>query len=69
MKPDIVIVTGDQVLRVPHEVWAAFLQVASLMVDTGDMYPHLEKQLGEQMLDRVKDVKYALDDHCSSPSS
>ena len=69
MKPDIVIVTGDQVLRVPHEVWAAFLQVASLMVDTGDMYPHLEKQHGEQMLDRVKDVKYALDDHCSSSSS
>lgn len=69
MKPDIVIVTGDQVLRVPHDVWAAFLQVASLMVDTGDMYPHLEKQLGEQMLDRVKEVKYALDDHCNSSSS
>lgn len=69
MKPDIVIVTGDQVLRVPHDVWTAFLQVASLMVDTGDMYPHLEKQLGEQMLDRVKEVKYALDDHCSSSSS
>ena len=69
MKPDIVIVTGNQVLRVPHDVWAAFLQVASLMVDTGDMYPHLEEQLGEQMLDRVKEVKYALDDHCSSSSS
>ena len=69
MKCDIVIVTGDQVLRVPHDVWAAFLQVASLMVDTGDMYPHLEKQLGEQMLDRVKEVKYALDDHCGSSSS
>lgn len=69
MKPDVVIVTGNQALRVPHDVWAAFLQVASLMVDTGDMYPHLEKQLGEQMLDRVKEVKYALDDHCSSSSS
>ena len=69
MKPDTVIVTGDQVLRVPLDVWAAFLQVASLMVDTGDMYPHLEKQLGEQMLDRVKEVKYALDDHCGSSSS
>ena len=50
MKPDIVIVTGDKVLRVPHDVWAAFLQVASLMVDTGDMYPHLEKHLGEQKI-------------------
>ena len=69
MKPDIVIVTGNQVLRLPHDVWTAFLQVASLMVDTGDMYPHLEKQLGEQMLDRVREVKYALDDHCSSSSS
>lgn len=66
MKHDVVVVTGTHVLRVPHDVWAAFLQVASLMVDTGDMYPHLEKRLGEKMLDRVKEMKYALDDHCSS---
>lgn len=66
MKHDVVVVTGNHVLRVPQDVWAAFLQVASLMVDTGDMYPHLEKQLGEKMLDRVKEMKYALDDHCSS---
>jgi hypothetical protein len=68
MKPEVIIVTGDKVLRVPHETWAAFLQVASLVVDTGDMYPHLERQLGEQLLDQVKEVKYALDDHMSSPS-
>lgn len=66
MKTDVVIVTGNQVLRVPHNVWAAFLQVAALVVDTGDMYPHLEAKLGEAMLDRVKDAKYTLDDHCSS---
>jgi len=66
MKREIVIVTGDHVLRVQHDVWVAFLKVASLVVDTGDMYPHLEKHLGEQLLDKVKEVKYTLDDHCSS---
>lgn len=65
---DVVVVTGERVLRVPRDVWAAFLQVASLVVDTGDMYPHLESRLGEQMLDRVKQVKYTLDDHSSSSS-
>lgn len=68
MKPDVIIVTGDHVLRVPHKTWAAFLQVAALVVDTGDMYPHLERELGEQTLDQVKEVKYTLDDHISSPS-
>ncbi|NBW20898.1 MAG: hypothetical protein EBR82_74345 [Caulobacteraceae bacterium] len=68
MKPEVIIVTGDKVLRVPHETWAAFLQVAALVVDTGDMYPHLERELGEQLLDQVKEVKYVLDDHMSSPS-
>lgn len=66
MKTEIIIVTGSRVLRVPAEVWSAFLQVASLVVDTGDMYPHLEDQLGVQMLDLVKDTKYTLDDHNSS---
>lgn len=65
---DVVIVTGERVLRVPQDVWAAFLQVAALVVDTGDMYPHLESRLGEKMLGRVKEVKYALDDHSSSSS-
>lgn len=68
MKPEIIIVTGDKVLRVPHKTWAAFLQVAALVVDTGDMYPHLERELGERLLDQVKEMKYALDDHISSLS-
>lgn len=66
MASDVVIVTNDHVLRVPQDVWAAFLKVAALVVDTGDMYPHLERTLGEKMLDQVKDVKYTLDDHISS---
>lgn len=68
MNNDVIVVTGDKALRIPMDVWSAFLQVAALVVDTGDMYPHLEKRLGQDMLDRVKEVKYALDDHCSSPS-
>lgn len=65
---DVIVVTGDKVLRVPRDTWAAFLQVAALVVDTGDMYPHLESRLGEAMLDQIKDVKYTLDDHISSSS-
>lgn len=65
---EIIVVTGEKVLRVPRDVWAAFLQVAALVVDTGDMYPHLERDLGEQMLDQVKDMKYTLDAHISSSS-
>lgn len=66
MKSDVVIVTGDRVLRVPHKVWTAFLQAAALIVDTGDMYPHLQKQLGKKVLDDVKAMKGELDDHCIS---
>jgi hypothetical protein len=66
-KVEVIIITGDKMLRVPYSIWSAFLQAAALMIDTGDMYPHLERELGEQMLDQVKEVKYALDDHISSP--
>lgn len=66
MKPQVIIVTGDRVLRVPHKTWAAFLQAAALVVDTGDMYPHLQKQLGKKALDDVKAMKGDLDDHCMS---
>jgi hypothetical protein len=66
MKNSVVIVTGDRVLRVPHKTWVAFLQAASLIVDTGDMYPHLQKQLGKKLLDDVKAMKGELDDHCMS---
>ncbi len=66
MKERVLIVTGDRVLRVPHKTWAAFLQAAALVVDTGDMYPHLQKQLGKKTLDDVKAMKGELDDHCMS---
>jgi len=67
VEPEVIIITGDKMLRVPYPIWSAFLQAAALMIDTGDMYPHLERDLGESMLDQVKEVKYALDDHISSP--
>ena len=67
MKPEVIIITGDKALRVPAKVWAAFLKVAALVVDTGDMYPHLQSDLGKRLLDQVKEVMYALDDHISSP--
>jgi hypothetical protein len=60
---EVVIVIGEKALRVPQHVWAAFLKVAGLVVDSGDMYPHLERELGEFMLDQIKDMKYAMDDH------
>lgn len=66
MKDQVIIVTGNRVLRVPHKTWAAFLQAAALVVDTGDMYPHLQKQLGKKTLDDVKAMKGELDDHCMS---
>jgi len=66
MKPQVIIVTGDRVLRVSSKTWAAFLQAAALVVDTGDMYPHLQKQLGKKTLDDVKAMKGELDDHCIS---
>ena len=63
MEPEVIIVTGEKVLRVPQHVWSAFLKVAALVVDSGDMYPYFENELGESMLDQVKDMKYAMDDH------
>ena len=68
MKPEVIIITGDKALRVPQKVWAAFLKVAALVVDTGDMYPHLKSDLGVRLLDKVKEVKYELDDHMSATS-
>ena len=67
MEPEVIIITGDKMLRVPLPIWSAFLQAAALSIDTGDMYPHLERDLGEPVLDQVKEVKCALDDHISSP--
>jgi hypothetical protein len=49
-----------------RDVWSAFLLAASLVVDTGDMYPHLESRLGVDVLDRVKQLKIDLDDQNSS---
>lgn len=66
MQPQVIIVTGDQVVRVPHKTWAAFLQAAALVIDTGDMYPHLTKTIGKKNLDAVKALKCELDDHCES---
>ena len=66
MQSEVIIVTGDNVVRVSHETWAAFLQAAALVVDTGDMYPHLTKTLGKKTLDAVKELKFTLDDHCKS---
>jgi hypothetical protein len=38
------------------------------MVDTGDMYPHLERKLGTELLDAAKQLKIDLDDQNSSSS-
>ena len=57
----ITVTTASKSLSIDQDVWTAFLQAASLIVDTGDMYPHLEKNLGAEILDRVKQLKIDLD--------
>jgi hypothetical protein len=66
IKPDTVISIGDKTLRVPHEVWAAFLRVADFVVGSGDMFPLAEDDIGREMLDRVREAKIEMDDHCES---
>jgi len=63
----VIVVVGDRVVRVPRKIWSAMLEAASLIIDTGDMYPHLESKLGVKTLDAVKQLKIELDDqNCSS---
>jgi uncharacterized protein (DUF952 family) len=63
---EVCIVVGSQVVRAPRAVWSAFLEAAALMIDTGDMFPHLEHKLGVETLDAVKALKIDLDDQNSS---
>lgn len=65
---DVVIVTGDQVVRVPRKTWASFLRAAGLVIDSGDMYPLLDQVVTADELRAVKDLKIALDDHSDSSS-
>ena len=65
---DVVIVTGDKVVRVPRSTWNAFLRAAGLVIDTGDMYPLLDQVVSGDELRKVKDLKIELDDHSSSSS-
>jgi hypothetical protein len=66
---DVVIVTGDKVVRVSRETWGAFLESAGLVIDSGDMYPLLDKVVSHAELRAVKDLKIELDDHNDSSSS
>lgn len=66
---DVVIVTGDKVVRVPRGTWGAFLKAAGLVIDSGDMYPLLDKVVSHAELRAVKDLKIELDDHNDSSSS
>lgn len=63
---DVVIVTGDKVVRVPRKTWGTFLRAAGLVMDTGDMYPLLDKVVPHDDLRAVKDLKIELDDHNES---
>lgn len=63
---DVVIVTGNQVIRVPRETWTAFLKAAGLVIDTGDMFPLLDQSVSSTEMRAVKDLKIELDDHNSS---
>lgn len=58
---EVLIIVGDRVLRAPRQVWSALLEASSLMIDTGDMYPHLNSKLGKKLLDEVKQLKVELD--------
>lgn len=65
---DIVIVNGTTVVRVQQKTWDAFLRAASLVIDTGDMYPLLDKVISKEDLDKVKDLKIKLDNYNDSSS-
>lgn len=63
----VIVVVDNRVVRAPRKIWSAMLEAASLIIDTGDMYPHLESKLGVKTLDAVKQLKIELDDqNCSS---
>lgn len=64
----VIIVVGDRAIRAPRKTWSALLEAASLIIDTGDMYPHLEDKLGVKLLNEVKQLKIDLDDQNSSSS-
>ena len=66
MEPDTLIIISGRTLRVPHDVWAAFLRVADFVVGSGDMFPLAEDDIGREMLDRVKEAKIEMDAHCES---
>jgi hypothetical protein len=65
---DVVVVVENRAVRATRKTWSALLEAASLMIDSGDMYPHLERKLGSRLLDEVKQLKIRLDDQNSSPS-
>jgi hypothetical protein len=65
---DIIIISETNVVRVQQKTWAAFLKAAGLVIDTGDMYPLLDKIVSESELKEVKDLKIQLDDYIPSSS-
>jgi hypothetical protein len=68
IEKDIIIIVGKNVVRVQQKTWAAFLNVAGLVVDTGDMYPLLDKVVSKEDLEKVKTLKNQLDDYSDSSS-
>lgn len=65
---EIVIIIGNNVARVPSRTWEALLKAAGLVIDTGDMYPLLDKIVLSDDLRKVKDLKIALDSYSDSSS-
>lgn len=65
---DIVIIIGNNVARVPNRTWKALLKASGLVIDTGDMYPLLDKIVSSDDLHKVKDLKIALDSYSDSLS-
>lgn len=68
IEKDIIIIVGKNVVRVQQKTWAAFLNVAGLVVDTGDMYPLLDKVVSKEDLEKVKTLKNQLDYYSDSSS-
>jgi len=65
---EIVIIIGNNVAHVPSRTWEALLKAAGLVIDTGDMYPLLDKIVSSDDLRKVKDLKIALDSYSDSSS-
>lgn len=65
----VTVIINGQSTQIPERVWAAFMDAAAWVVDSGDIYNLLEDKYDRATLQAVRDLKVQLDDYLSSPVS